>query len=1353
MNIFFAASDATAAGRVTGQIFVVVLLLFGIFKCVSISKRPTTSSKCVWALALLLIACLLPTVVDIVAGGATQSAGYRVALGFVGLLAMGLIVASVVLAIVGLVEFSSARKRFVQGRAQAIWALVLNGLFFMFIAAAMAGGLLRAMNSKNQPSRVETLSFDELNFRFTTPGRPWVQADAKKVNPYAKLSFIRANPEMYFIVIAEPTGNLDYTTESLAEIGRTRIQSVSESSRVVEQFPCYFSGLSGLEVCTEAKVRDYSAFYVQWFCATNGWAYQMMVWGNQPNRQQIKDEARQLMSGLALMDYRRMPSLARGEAIEDFVSTNFAYRVRCANSDWIQWRNLDTECAPASFGAMHRQNGALCVTAVSLADLPADPEAIYRGLSSLLTREDALKSARKIQERGLEGVDAAFSLTLSSGKEYSYRLKILHGGGFAWMAATWAESKTPQKEKIMDDALSRVEFLDTPRPPPDAGSLSPREKRSERMALNGIGLAYFNEQRFDRSERFFQGAIQLDDTGTNAFYLANLAEACIRAGHLRKALDALEQRPDFVDAQPALAADRAFLQGRLGDTDLAIANYAKLFSGGFNSEDHFREYMSLLGQTQQSKKALAEVEEYLKKQDSPSLRLTQAALLKQLKRFDDAATLLQEQHKKNPFHAGIAYALGDAFILSGKPAETLKISDEMSKEAGPTTAAWMLKGRAQLALKWYREAKESFENVLKETPADSDARQYVLMVSAILGEGSSAQIREAISPVDLPEELTRSLPEPPVNFGRDEGAFYTRQITAVSFEKGGELKTTERSNVRVISAAGVSAFSSFQISFGPLNEDVYVNELLVKDSAGELVSTGRISDFYVLDDRSGAAAGNRKVLNIPVPGLQPGYNIELILTRREFGRPEEFTFLPCIFAGAFSIQERDLYFTGDTNLIRFASAPPLAPKILPRGLLWSKAGPPVIRWEPMLPAGAEYFPAVYLSSASARWTDLATNYLETIRDRLELAAEQKQMARRLTLQATNLSQTISAIADYVQTNYTYKAIEFGRRARVPQAPADMVRNRYGDCKDHAVLAQQMLKAAGVPAALALVNLSAPIREDLPSLDQFNHMVVWVPAAGGNVFLDCTAKSFDLATLSNAGLPGRDALILDGEKSHFEEIPAYPANGTVIKLSRVIQITNRTDAVVHETVELNGVHAGWYREYYRDLPPASRRTYAASQFAGASSELTDFKIKGLDDPHAPLSFELEYLVRGQFHSMGKEISGSVPLNFERSLLPNQIVEKRTLPFEISIPLTIEASMEVHAPLHCKARALTTPVRSIQSQFVDCQFSSSASDSGWRLNYSLYEPSGRFPAERYSEHNRAMQQALEALAPQLVGVLEN
>ncbi len=159
---------------------------------------------------------------------------------------------------------------------------------------------------------------------------------------------------------------------------------------------------------------------------------------------------------------------------------------------------------------------------------------------------------------------------------------------------------------------------------------------------------------------------------------------------------------------------------------------------------------------------------------------------------------------------------------------------------------------------------------------------------------------------------------------------------------------------------------------------------------------------------------------------------------------------------------------------------------------------------------------------------------------------------------------MALIARFVQTNLTYKAIEFGRRARIPKKPSDIIQNKYGDCKDHAVLLQQMLVAVGVPARLALVNLHSPIQTNQPSLDQFDHMIVYVPGDADAQFLDCTSKGADVAETIPAGLAGQEALILDPSEPRFVAIPQYTQNASSISVDQHLNVIDEKDLAVEES---------------------------------------------------------------------------------------------------------------------------------------------------------------------------------------------
>ena len=294
----------------------------------------------------------------------------------------------------------------------------------------------------------------------------------------------------------------------------------------------------------------------------------------------------------------------------------------------------------------------------------------------------------------------------------------------------------------------------------------------------------------------------------------------------------------------------------------------------------------------------------------------------------------------------------------------------------------------------------------------------------------------------------------------------------------------------------------------------------------------------------------------------------------------------------------------------------------------------------------------------------------------------------------------------------------------------------------------MLDAAGVSASLALVNTSAQVRKDLPSLDQFNHMIVCVPAPSGELFLDCTAKGANLANPIAYGLAGREALILDRREPRFVRISDYPSNASVIRVLREVQLTNRTDALVRETLAFQGVHAAYLREYLRNQRPTERRAYVAAQLVGQAGELEDLSFDGLDRPALDLEVKFSYRVRGEFHALENQIVGSVPIGVERAYLLSEPIPKRATPFEVSVPLTIEGTVTVNSPAGFRPKPMPKPAPDAENRFVRCQMAVDASASGWRLRYHLHENAGRSAAESYTEYCRAMQQTADLLKPRLV-----
>jgi transglutaminase-like putative cysteine protease len=658
-----------------------------------------------------------------------------------------------------------------------------------------------------------------------------------------------------------------------------------------------------------------------------------------------------------------------------------------------------------------------------------------------------------------------------------------------------------------------------------------------------------------------------------------------------------------------------------------------------------------------------------------------------------------------------------------------------------------LAGRSELGLKWYREAQASFANALRLSPANRDIRSYRDFVNGLMGQGDNSAVVDPIEPVAFPAALTNTPDEPATaGYAKKYGAYYARRITATRYLPGKEHKTTDLILVNILDSSGVSAFSTVQFGFDPLAEQVYVNEVRVMDAGGKTLSAGSPTNYYVLDDRTSTSASQKKVLNVPVPGLQPGCRLAVTFTRRDQGRIEDFPFQSYCFSRYSPVRESIFFLAGDAHGLKYRSS--VEPEKLPEGLVWRVSDPALAVWEPLQPTAATFLPMLWISDASAQWPALVTNYLASIRDRLEPDAALQEQSRKLVAGMTDDDAKIAALASYVQTNLTYKALEFGRRARIPNKPAEVIQNKYGDCKDHSVLLQQMLAAAGVPAQLALAGHRGPIQQDLPSLDQFDHMIVFVPGAAGGRFLDCTGKGTDVAHALPLELEGQDVLVLDAANPRFVTIPAYPTNASSISAEQHVRVVDLTDMAVEESLIFSGVYAAYLRGYLLQIPEASRRTTLQSELAMTDADLTDVKMEALDNPREPLRLAFTYSIKRQFRRSNGELRGVLHAGYCRNYLQAAPVETRLTPFEITVPYTLESKIAVAIPAGYQAVRPDNLNPVFDARFATCEGRARIDGNQLLVDFKYRPTVGKFKAGDYSAYRETMAQAMSLLEREVV-----
>ena len=148
--------------------------------------------------------------------------------------------------------------------------------------------------------------------------------------------------------------------------------------------------------------------------------------------------------------------------------------------------------------------------------------------------------------------------------------------------------------------------------------------------------------------------------------------------------------------------------------------------------------------------------------------------------------------------------------------------------------------------------------------------------------------------------------------------------------------------------------------------------------------------------------------------------------------------------------------------------------------------------EPNLPPDVARYPEIDFSTG-ASWQAIAAEYAKIV-DSHAVPAEVQPIVDELIAGKTTAAEKEAAILDYLDREVRYTGIEFGEAALVPHDPAETLSQKYGDCKDKATLLVTMLRAAGVPAYVALLNVGSrmDVPEDLPGMGVFDHAIVYVP---------------------------------------------------------------------------------------------------------------------------------------------------------------------------------------------------------------------------------------------------------------------
>ena len=190
-----------------------------------------------------------------------------------------------------------------------------------------------------------------------------------------------------------------------------------------------------------------------------------------------------------------------------------------------------------------------------------------------------------------------------------------------------------------------------------------------------------------------------------------------------------------------------------------------------------------------------------------------------------------------------------------------------------------------------------------------------------------------------------------------------------------------------------------------------------------------------------------------------------------------------------------------------------------------------------------------------------------------------QLARALTAEAADPHDKARILYDWVQANVRYVGLFLGETAAAPHRATDILRNRYGDCKDHVALFGALLAAVGIRSEPVLINLGSVYT--LPSVPGYgggaiNHAITWLPDLA--LYADTTTAGIAFGYLPPIVMD-RPALRVD--TGVLSRTPATQPRGRIARVE--IDAVQPGAARFHAYVEDSGWTAELERNLFRRAP--------------------------------------------------------------------------------------------------------------------------------------------------------------------------
>ncbi|MGE9311674.1 DUF3857 domain-containing protein [Niabella sp. CJ426] len=366
----------------------------------------------------------------------------------------------------------------------------------------------------------------------------------------------------------------------------------------------------------------------------------------------------------------------------------------------------------------------------------------------------------------------------------------------------------------------------------------------------------------------------------------------------------------------------------------------------------------------------------------------------------------------------------------------------------------------------------------------------------------------------------------------------------------------------------------------------------------------------------------------------------------------------------------------------------------------------------------------------SNWQNFGKFMLSLYSGRDVLPADIKAKVHQLTDHLKTNQEKIATLYRFMQDNTHYISIQLGIGGWQPLDATYVAKNKYGDCKALSNYMVALLKEAGIKANNVLIKAGedeTAILSDFPS-NQFNHVVVCVPAGKDTTWLECTSQTVAPGYMGSF-TGNREALLVSENGSAIVRTPAYRKENNL----QVRQVKASIDANGKLTAKVSTTSTGLQQDDLHSLinssSPDEQKKRLQRIFTLSNYEVPAFSYLENREAAVPTVNETLELVANDYASItGKRLflRPNIVSTYTSKLAET---EKRTHDIVCTYAFVDRDTVNITIPEGYQIESMPPPVK-LNNQFGAYHVSYKIEGRSILLIRSYERNAGTFPAKDYT-----------------------